>query len=161
MEKIASIEEYRDITYAAVDEYNRRDFEGAVAKFERLQEANPDNAKLHELLAVLYLKLGRLEDAEREIEACRQLFAAAHPEAPFPARRGFAELVEEAGDAEVLEAGFFEMMAREEAPDLVRDLDAAARLGIARMGRGEYEKAEAVLCGFRERVLAHSATVAS
>ena len=63
---ITNVERYAETTYTAAELYNRGDYSAAVERLEDMARVNPNNIKVHEVLADAYLQSGRVELAEHE-----------------------------------------------------------------------------------------------
>lgn len=149
---ITSLNEYKNMTISAVEEFNQMDYEQALKKFQEMAAVNPENAKVRELLVTLYLKVGDLENAEKELEEYKRLLGGTNAKMPEMPARSFEDLVEAAGDLEEVEAAYEACMDKEDNVDPVDDMNAATNLGILYMSRGDYKRAEEVLTAFRDRV---------
>jgi predicted Zn-dependent protease len=68
MPPIKTQEEYKDVTYEAVELYNNHEYVTALNKFLEMRESNPKNTKIHEMLVYIYLKLGQKEKAVQEYD---------------------------------------------------------------------------------------------
>ena len=62
------MQQYEELTMEAVADYNSSDFETALKKFLNMEEANPKNSKVLEIIVRLYLKLNRTEDAKMALD---------------------------------------------------------------------------------------------
>lgn len=151
---ISTFEEYKDLTIEAVGDFNEKDYNKALPKFEELVKVNNKNTKLHELLAYLYLKKGDVESAEREFQALIELEREKNPDIWKP--KSFEELVSEAGDLAEMEEKYNSLFEKNDF-DPFESLEIPAKLSLLYMNRGEYEKAEEVLIRFRDEVLNKSA----
>ena len=154
MTRINTFDDYREITFEAVEDYNRQDYDLALAKFLDLAETNPGNPKVHEILVLIYLKLDMLEQAQEAFERYHALLAESVPHLKLPARRTFQDLCREAGDQKELERECAGIMQENGAFDMFRGTDTVSRLGIVYMAQGDYRKAEELLLSYKEKVLA-------
>nr|HPN82089.1 hypothetical protein [Spirochaetota bacterium] len=68
MTRIYSYDEYKEMTFEAVEDFNNREYGKALEKFLDLAETNPENPKVHEILVLIYLKLDMLDKAQAEFE---------------------------------------------------------------------------------------------
>lgn len=153
MTRIYNYDEYREITFEAVEDFNRKDYDQALAKFLDLAETNPENPKVHEILVLIYLKLDRLDKAQEEFEAYHRLLGESVPGLSLPKRKSFDEMAQEAGDRVELERACEFIMSGSEKIDPWHSTDTVSRLGIVYMSQGEYRKAEELLLGFKQKLL--------
>jgi len=153
MARINSFEEYRDLTYEAVEDYNNKDYDNALGKFLSLAETNPKNPKVREVLILVYLKLKMYEKAQDEYEVYITLLGETMPEVELPKRKTFGEVVEEAGDQAKLEKDYKKAMKKSKNFDAYQSCDTASKLGIVYMARGEYRKAEEMLLDLKTKII--------
>ncbi|OHD54061.1 MAG: hypothetical protein A2Y33_10105 [Spirochaetes bacterium GWF1_51_8] len=149
--KIKSQEDYKDITVEAVEQFNKKDFKAALDKFLEMEQSNPENPKVHEILVYIYLNLQDPVNAEKQYKLYINLLKKENPSFKLPATRTFDELVDEAGDLAELENRYNELMSQESIPNLYHDLDVAAKLSVLYMSKGEFKKAEEVLLCFKKK----------
>lgn len=148
MAKIKTVHEYRDTTMEAVDSYNNQNYEAALEQLIAMEEANPKNPKIHELLVYTYLKLSELAKAEKEYQLYYQLIHSENPNVrPLP---NFDEIVERAGDLESAEAEYDKLMQEGPVSDPVVSSRVPFQLAVLHMSRGDYGKAEEVLVNFQK-----------
>ncbi|MCX7883096.1 MAG: hypothetical protein N2314_07740 [Brevinematales bacterium] len=145
---IRSFEEYRDITYEAVELYHKKKYKQALKKFLALAETNPTNLKVHEMLTYVYLQLGEFEKADEEYQRYLELLFAQYPDMRKP--RTFEEIVQDAGDYEEAKRSYENLLSSPTTYDLFEGMAIASRLAIHQMARGEYEKAEEVLLAYQK-----------
>ncbi|NPV38178.1 MAG: hypothetical protein HPY78_02760 [Brevinematales bacterium] len=145
---IRTFEEYRDITYEAVELYHKKKYKQALKKFLALAETNPTNLKVHEMLTYVYLQLGEYEKADEEYQIYLKLLFEQYPEMRRP--RTFEEIVQDAGEYEEAKKSYENMIAHPMNYDMFEGMAIASRLSIHHMARGEYEKAEEVLLAYQQ-----------
>lgn len=153
MTRIYNYDEYREITFEAVEDFNHKDYDQALQKFLDLSETNPNNPKVHEVLVLIYLKLDMLEKAQEEFEAYQKLLGNSIPGFSLPERKTFDQLAEEAGDPVELERACETIMSGTEKLDPWQSTDTVSKLGIIYMAQGEYRKAEELLLEFKQKLL--------
>jgi DNA-binding SARP family transcriptional activator len=153
IKQIKSFEEYRDLTLKAVEDYNNKDYLAALEKFVCLAETNPSNPKVHEVLILVYLKLGRYADAENEYTVYQKLLAESMPEFKLPPRKTFEEIVSSAGNQLKLEKEHKKEMKKTKNFDAYHSTDTVSRLSLVYMSKGEYHKAEEILLGVKEKII--------
>ena len=154
MVRITNFEEYRDITYEAVEDYNNKEYEKALEKFLALAEINPTNIKVREVLVLVYLKLKMYEKAQEEHALYMKLLAETMPDARIPERKTFTEIVESAGDQSKLEKDYKKVMKKSvKTFDIYESTETASKLGFLLMSRGDYRKAEETLLGLKAKII--------
>ncbi len=142
--------EYKQLTLEAVRLYHKKDFEGALLKLLYLEEHNPENSKVHEMLTDLYLKKGNVEKAEREYKLYLSLIIAENPELK-PLKRTFEDLVRDAGDFEEVMQSYKQIMGEERNLDPFKDGAVVSALSVHYMAQGKYDQAERILIDFQKR----------
>lgn len=147
-QEIRSAEEYRDVTLEAVNEFNRQDYDSALAKFLEMARVNPKNAKVQEMLCYIWLRKGDLEKAEESYHNVREIELESRPDLPEPLT--FEGLVERAGSIEDAEMEYSRLL-ENESLDPMQHFEVPSRLSILYMSRGEYERAAEVIERFREK----------
>jgi tetratricopeptide (TPR) repeat protein len=153
MARITSFEEYRDLTYEAVEDYNNKEYDKALEKFSSLAETNPKNPKVREVLILVCLKLKMYERAQEEYKVYIQLLGESMPELKMPERKTFEEVVESAGDQSKLEKDYKSAMKKKKNFDVYNSCDTASKLGVVYMARGEYRKAEEILLDLKTKII--------
>lgn len=151
---IASLESYTDVTYEAVDLFNRGDYEGAVERLREMARVNPDNIKVHEVLADAYLKTGRIDRAAEEVAVVRRLAARLHPDLAPDEGRTFEGIAAEADAAEGLESRYVDLLGCESVSEMLANSGVASHLSVKLMAAGEYVAAERILLRYGERLAA-------
>ncbi len=151
--EIDNFDQYRAFTFDAVEQFNRSDYEGALAKFQEMAAYNPENRKIHETLSIIYLKLERLDDAQREFNTALEL---ANRSTAVPLKLPtFETFVASLEDIEVLEKRYFQSEASETKTSAPEKAETSSRLpihlGISYMARGDYQKAEKLLLDYKEK----------
>ncbi|MDR2734842.1 MAG: hypothetical protein LBC99_09450 [Spirochaetota bacterium] len=152
MARITSFEQYRDITYEAVEDYNNKEYHQALGKFLDLAETNPSNPKVHEILILTYLKLEMYDKAQQEYEIYHRLVGELMPEMRIPPRKTFDEVAREAGNQLKLEKEHKKVMKKNGKFDVYHSTDTVSRLSIVYMAKGEYRKAEDILLGLKTKI---------
>ncbi|URA11160.1 tetratricopeptide repeat protein [Thermospira aquatica] len=140
---IKTFEEYRDITYEAVELFHKKKYKQALKKFLALEETNYTNLKVHEMLVYIYIQLGEFEKADEQYRIYLELLSEQYPD--IPKRRTFEEIVESAGNYEEAQHSYENLLKEPEKYNIFEGMAIASRLAIHHMNRGEYEKAEEVL----------------
>jgi len=140
--------EYKELTVEALELYHAGDFEEALFKFLYLAEHNPNNAKVHEMLAYLYLKKDNLEKAEQEYQIYKTLLVSENSYLEIP-ERSFEDVVQDAGDFEELSEEYNRIMSKDRELDLFEDGHIASALSLHYFARGDYQSAEQVLENFK------------
>ncbi len=144
---IKTFEEYRDVTYEAVELFHKKKYKQALKKFLALEETNYTNLKVHEMLVYIYLQLGEFEKADEQYRIYLELLSEQYPEIRKP--RSFEEIVEEAGDYNEAKNSYDNFLKEPEKYDVFEGMAIASRLAIHYMSQGEYEKAEEVLRAYQ------------
>jgi len=144
---IRTFEEYRDITYEAVELYHKKKYKQALKKFLALAETNPTNLKVHEMLTYVYLQLGEFEKADEEYRLYLELLYEQYPEVRRP--RTFEEIVQDAGEYHEAKQSYEHLMAHPDQYDMFEAMAIASRLAIHHMARAEYTQAEEVLIAYQ------------
>lgn len=150
MGDISNFDQYKQLTIEAADLYNKEDYRGALPKFLELAKVNKDNYKIHETLSYIYLKLNRVDHAEREYQIAVKLAARQNGVVRSPMT--FEDLVRQAGDFQKTRLEYENLMAQPPTKDGLINSKAAIHLGIHYMSRGDYKKAEEVLTEFKNRL---------
>ncbi len=150
MSKIADYEQYKKTAEEAAQLYNKKDYRGALARFQLLSEYNPDNFKVHETLSYIYLYLKDVSNAEREYRIALDL-ARKQGQLFSGEPVTFDSLVEKAGSIQVVEQEFKQLMTQKPEKGILLNSRTAIHLGILYMSRGEYKKAEQALTAFRDK----------
>jgi predicted Zn-dependent protease len=153
MFEIKNIDEYEILTLDAVEDYNRKDYNKALKKFLSLEKANPNNIKIHEVLAFTYIHLNKLDKAKEQYKICKELFIKQHPHIKF-AERSFEDLVGEAGEKQKAEREYNKIMRARKSEKILASFDIPSKLAILYMSEGKYDKAEKILKDFRKKVFA-------
>jgi hypothetical protein len=136
--RIETIDDYEALAYSAAEDFNRKDYEKALAKFLDMKEANPGNKKLHEVLFYIFLRLDRIEEAEKERLVYLDLAREENPH--LFQLRTFDNLVEEAGDLKEVKNEFDRLMKKKDI-DIFEALEIFNKLNVLYLAREEYEKA--------------------
>lgn len=144
---------YEEVTYAAAELYNRGDYEAAIERLEEMKRVNPNNIKVHEVLADAYLRGGRVDLADREMSTIRELASRLYPHISVGPQRSFEELAAQAAGSGELESRYVQLLKAGSAEELARNTDVAAQLSVKLMARDEYAKAEKVLARYSERLV--------
>jgi len=153
MALITSFEQYRDITYEAVEDYNNKDYRQALGKFLDLAETNPSNPKVHEILILTYLKLDMFDKAQQEYEIYCKLVGELMPEMRIPPKKTFDDVAREAGNQLKLEKEHKKIMKKNAKFDVYHSVDTVSRLSIVYMAKGDYSKAEDILLGVKTKIV--------
>jgi Flp pilus assembly protein TadD len=148
--EIRNAEDYRDVTLDAVEDFNRQNYEAALAKFLAMAQVNPKNAKVQEMLCYVYLRKGDVDKAEESYRSVLEIERENHPE--LAETLTFENLVERSGNLEEVERQYEELI-RKDNLDPMKQFDIPSRLSILYMSRGEYERAADVIERFREKCL--------
>ena len=149
---IHSAESYTAATYAAVEMFNQGDFRGAISRLREMARVNPENIKVHEVLADAYLKVGKIDLAEQEILRIREIASRVYPGLANRPTRTFEELVANAHEANELESRYQRLLGSDSVHELLRNSGVASQLSLKLMAAGEYENAEKVVTEYRERL---------
>lgn len=152
--RISSVESYEQVTYAAVDLYNSGELAEAIARLREMARVNPNNLKVHEVLAEAYLKTGEVDLAEQEIQTIRDIVSREGLGVKLAPLRTFDELAREAASARDLEARYRELLESNSSTEMVANSGAATQLGVKLMAAGRYDVAERVLVRYGERLRA-------
>lgn len=143
---------YKDLTLQAVDDYNRKDYQAALKKFNQMEKENYANPKIHELLAYIYLKLNDLTNAEKQYDIYREMLRAENPDIVLD-EITFEELVGSAGDLKEVEKDFKKIMKKKKDLDPIKDFEVPSKLSVLYMSNGQYDKAEEVLIEFKKKYI--------
>lgn len=131
----------------ASTDYNRRDYEKALAGFLELEKSNFKNAKVHEVLCYIYLKLGKIPEAEKQFDLYESFLSGGKP--AKVRLKTFEETVKEAGDLTEREKKYSELLAN---PGSEGELfSTAMQLSILYMSQGEFARAETLMTGLKRR----------
>jgi len=145
---IRKFEEYRDITYEAVELYHKKKYKQALKRFLALEEANYTNLKVHEMLVYVYLQLSEFEKADQEYQIYLDLLSQQYPEISRP--RTFKEVVQSAGNYDEAYKAYQLLLAEPQNYDMFEGMAIASRLAVHHMAQGEYNKAEEVLLEYQK-----------
>ena len=151
---IESLERYTDVTYEAVELFNEGDYDGAIGRLRKMARVNPDNIKVHEVLADGYLRLGLVDLAADEMATIRRIAARLYPDLALDAGRTFDELAAEAIASDELESRVAELFRSRDAAEMARHTGVVSQLGVKLMAAGNYVAAERVLQQYSERLAA-------
>lgn len=151
--RIENQDQYKEMTYEAVENFNKDQFQEALQKFQTMAEANPTNAKVHEVLCFIYLKLEDIEKAEEEFKICCDLMEKQHPGLVLKKDKTFEQQVREAGDPKTLQKDYDKIITSKEKVDLFHDMETVAKLSVVYMASGKFKKAEKLLLEFKEKLL--------
>jgi Tfp pilus assembly protein PilF len=151
---ITNSERYAEVTYAAAEHFNKGDFTGAVERLSEMARVNPNNIKVHEVLAHAYLKTNQVDLAEEEMKVVRKLAAELYPELKFSDAKTFDDLVAETESSKELAPRYRALLESEDINEMVKNMDVASQLSVKLMAKGEYEKAEQVITRYQERLTA-------
>ena len=146
--KIETFEEYEKYTISAAELFNKKDYEKALEQFLQMSEYNYDNFKVHETISVIYLKLNRVEEAQKEYNIAIELMKKKNIDISSP--RPFAEIIEEFEDIETLEEKYEVIIASEEHKEK-KNTRLPIQIGMQYMAQGEYEKAVEFLNAHKEK----------
>lgn len=147
--RIANLDEYQEITLSAVDEFNRSDYEGALTKFLDMAAYNQGNWKIHETLSIIYLKMGRIDEAEREFQTALEL--ANQQKKVSLKLPTFDSIVANMEKIEILEQRYYSQ--ENGAEEAISGSALPIQLGISYMAKGEYQKAEKLLLDHKNKKL--------
>lgn len=148
---LSSFDEYKELTHAAAEDYNAGRAKEALEKFLTLEKHNPNNAKLHEVLSYVYVKLENPAEAQKHYQRYVELLLEQHPDWKKPPT--FDEAVDEVfkrhGSLKEIEEKWEQEM-EEGAEEISNTLP--FDLSLAYMANGDYQKAEQVATRFRDIV---------
>ncbi|HBE02292.1 MAG TPA: hypothetical protein DC049_07430 [Spirochaetia bacterium] len=153
MKEEMTYEEYHALTLQAVDEYNNDDYRQALEKFSRLEKANFNNRKIHEVLCYIYLNLGDFRQAQKQYDIYLKLAAEENPHLRLP--RSFSEVITECGDMKETETEYTQIMKTEPADSSSVDFEIPIKLCLLYINKGDYKKAEEIISGFKNRFYPH------
>jgi len=151
MKQITSKEEYRQITLAAANDYNKKDYQKALKKFLKMADVNYDNDKLHELLAYIYLNLDQLDKAEEEFAIFRSLIRENNPGITPEELPTFEDLLARTSDTNLLEIETEQIMESKILNDPDKAISIISDLATRYMAEGKPDKAEDILTHFKEK----------
>lgn len=152
MSPIRTVDDYREVTFEAVELFNKKLYDEALAKFLEMRESNAKNVKIREMLVYIYLHMGRLDEAEAEYQILQDILK--EEGGIFRKTRSFDEIVAEAGDVEKVEKDYKKMMKKYQPSNIFEETEVPMKLSFLYMAQGEFEKAEEVLVEFRDKYLA-------
>jgi tetratricopeptide (TPR) repeat protein len=146
------MESYTEATYAAAERFNRGDYQGAIARLNEMARVNPDNIKVHEVLADAYLRTGQIDLASAEMDAIRDIAARLYPHLKLDGHKTFEELAAEADASEDLESRYQKLLDSGSVAEMLREIEVASQLSVKLMAAQEYRKAEQVVARYAERL---------
>jgi len=146
--KIETFEEYEEYTISAAELFNKKEYEKSLEQFLQMSEYNFDNFKVHETISVIYLKLDRVEDAQKEYNIAIELMKKKNINVATP--RPFAEIIDEFEDMETLE-GKYKSITTDESSENKKDTRLPIQIGMRYMAEGEYDKAVEFLNTHKEK----------
>ncbi len=150
MNTISNPGDYRVAVQEAARVFNRGDFKKALTLFQGLAKLNSKNAKIHETLSRIHLKLNDVSGAEKEFRIAMELYR--NHKGYSLELKSFDEIVRDIDNFQTIQRDFEEIMARPVIEEKVSASRTAVHLGIHYMSRGEYDKAEEMLTRFKERL---------
>jgi len=151
--RIRNFEQYREATLQALDTMKKQDYEKALGQFLEMAEYNRDNYKVREMLVLVYLKLDRLEDAEREYKNALTLMNKNRKEGDRLKIRTFEEMVETLGDFDQLEQEYRNNIKQfKQGESGLRGSCLPVQLSMHYSAWGDYKKAEELLLEHRKKV---------
>lgn len=146
-DKIKSQADYEKMVVQASADYNRKDYEKALIGFLELEKSNFKNAKVHEVLCYLYLKLGKIPEAEKQFDLYESLLSGG--KSTKARLKTFEETVAEAGDLSEREKEYEKLLVKTGSDN---DLfGTAMQLSILYMSKGQFAKAEALMIDLKRR----------
>ena len=155
MEKneINNYEEYEQYTLNAVEDFNKKDYEKALIKFNKMAKFHSENHKVHETLIVIHLKLNNFEDAEKEYKIMLGLMKKKNIEIYEP--RPFEEVVNELEDVKSLEKEY-KSLSKQKNDEIKDNAKLPIQISMQYIAKGEYEKAEKFLTKHKEKYFVNS-----
>ncbi|MES0489191.1 MAG: hypothetical protein ABUK01_04315 [Leptospirales bacterium] len=148
--KIQTFEEYEKQTISAAEFFNKKEYNKALEQFLLLSEYNYDNFKVHETISVIYLKLDRVEEAQKEYDIVIELMKKQNIN--LSETRSFAEIINEFEDIETLQGKYEDLTANEESKETEKkSTRLPIQIGMQFMAQGEYEKAIEFLNAHKEK----------
>lgn len=148
--KTMTKETYEKRTYEAAEFFNSGEYRTALKMFLELEEANPKNRKVHEVLVFIYLKLEEFTKAQRQYDILLKLMRDDNPSFSFELK-SFDEVVAEAGSFEDARSAYDEIIRQETVQDPFADSQAAVKLALHYMAQKDFSKAEDIVTEFRDR----------
>ena len=145
--KIKNLKEYTEKTNLGAELYNNRKFEEALIIFLELSEYNTDNYKIYETLALIYIKLNNLEEAEKAYTKARKVFSRKH-KTNFELQT-FDEIVSRLETLDKLKAMY--ESENDEIKSGNKSHQLPIKVGMQYMARGDYKQAEEFLLAHRKK----------
>lgn len=145
---------YKESVIRAADAYNKKEYENALEKFLALVELNPENEKVHETLAYIYIKLSDLKKADHHYKILLSLMKKKDPNFKIPLT--LDEVIKELEHPKELEKRFFQIMKSEDVQSGVSGTRTSIQLSMHLMARGHYDKAEKVLSAYKSKHMKNS-----
>ena len=151
--EITNYEEYEKYTLSAVEDFNKKDYEKALKKFNEMADYHKDNHKIHETLAVIHLKLDNFDEAEKEYKIMLDLMKKKNIEVYEP--KPFEDVVNELADLKSLEKEY-KTLSKEKSEDIKDNSMLPIQISMQYIAKGDYEKAEKFLVEHKEKYFANS-----
>ena len=152
---IQNYHQYKDVTLDAVEDFNNKSYDKALERFLEMEKVNYKNLKIHEMLVYLYLKMDRIENAEKQYQIVVQLERENNYN--FKEMKIFDQIVQDAGDISAVEEQYNQLINKEITADA--SIEVPAKLSVLYMSQGNYEKAEEIMVRFRDKFLEAYQTV--
>lgn len=137
---IQTSDEYRGIALKAAGLYNEKKFQQALEEFKKLAEYNPSNAKVHEVLAYIYLRLEQPQQAQEEYELYYRYALEQNPR--LKKIPSFDEVVNSTRDEKILKEEYAKLIEAKSDADILANSSVPIELAIQQMHQGDYQQAE-------------------
>jgi len=150
--KIKNFDEYSQKTQTGAELFNQKKYEDAYSVFLELSEYNTDNYKVFETLALICIKLNKIDEAEKAFKKAADLFSKkSKVELKL---KSFEEVITELESIDELEIQYQEKM-KNHTPDSENSNNSFHHLpvmmGMHYMAQGNYKKAENLLVKHRKK----------
>ena len=147
--EIKNFEEYEKATREGAELFNAGKYEEALGVFLAMVAYHPNNYKIYETLATIYLKTGDADEAARRLE---QAYAILGKEKEIVIQmRDLKEVVAELDDLETLEKEYHASIENPQKSDDPAPVRLPIQMGLHYMATGDYKKAEELLTQHLER----------
>ena len=143
--EIKSFQDYETATAEGAKLFNAGDYQKALGYFLGMAEYNPDNYKVYETLATIYLKLGDFDEATLQLERAYALLGKEKGQDSVVKMRSFDEALSSLEKIETLEKEY-QGTAKNSQDDLASSsVRLPIQMSMHYMASGDYKKAEELL----------------
>lgn len=151
--RIRDKQEYDRHILEAAELFNRKEYNQALERFQKLAKVNSDNLKLHELLVYLHLEMGNVSEAKKELAIFQELLKQRGGIDGEYIPPTLEEVASQAGSKEELQQQCSEILQTGGGRDIDADVTTILNLSILYISKGDFDAAGKLVSQYKELFL--------